>query len=175
MQHVKVWDPLVRLFHWSLATCFLLNMAFTEEGKYTHRMVGYVALGLVAFRVLWGFIGSRHARFADFVPAPARLLDYLRSLKRGKAPRYLGHNPAAAMMILALMGGMLLLGFTGWLATTDAFFGEDWLTDLHGLIADGMLGMIVIHVSAAIIESLRHRENLIISMVTGRKRAEEVE
>ncbi|WP_027484414.1 cytochrome b/b6 domain-containing protein [Rhodanobacter sp. OR87] len=167
---VKVWDPLVRVFHWSLAGLFLANF-FTEDGELVHRGIGYAVLVLLAVRFVWGWVGTRHARFADWVPGPHRVRDYLRARLAGRSQRQLGHNPAAAMMILALLAGVLLVGVTGWLQTTDAFFGTPWLEELHELLAYGVLGLVVVHVLAAVGESVHYRENLVAAMVHGRKRA----
>jgi cytochrome b len=167
---VKVWDPLVRVFHWSLAGLFLANF-FTEEGELVHRGVGYAVLGLLAVRFTWGWVGTRYARFGDWVPGPRRLREYLRARLAGRSQRQLGHNPGAAAMILALLGGVLLVGITGWLQTTDTFFGAGWLEDLHEALAYGVLALVGVHVLAAVGESIHYRENLIASMIHGRKRA----
>ena len=167
---VKVWDPLVRLFHWSLAGLFLANF-FTEEGELVHRGFGYAILVLMAVRVAWGWIGTRHARFSDWVPGPERLRDYLRERLAGRSHRQLGHNPAAAVMILVLLAGVLLVAVTGWLQTTDRFFGDGWLENLHEVLAYGVLGLVVLHVLAAVGESMHYGENLIGAMIHGRKRA----
>ncbi|MBS0382914.1 MAG: cytochrome b/b6 domain-containing protein [Proteobacteria bacterium] len=167
---VKVWDPLVRLFHWSLAAC-IFGAFLVEEGDAAHRYLGYTALGLVAFRLLWGMIGSRHARFADFVRGPRAVIAYLRERRAGTSQRRLGHNPAAAAMILSLLGGVVAVGITGWMLTLDAFWGAEWLETLHGALAWTLLGLIAVHVLAAIVESVHYRENLIASMLHGRKRA----
>ncbi|MEO7053075.1 MAG: cytochrome b/b6 domain-containing protein [Rhodanobacter sp.] len=167
---VKVWDPLVRLFHWSLAGLFLANF-FTEDGELVHRGFGYAILILIAVRFAWGWIGTRHARFSDWVVGPHRVRRYLRERLTGRSRRQLGHNPGAAVMILALLGGVLLVAFTGWLQTTDRFFGEGWLQGLHEALAYGVLGLVVVHVLAAVGESVHYGENLIASMIHGRKRA----
>lgn len=166
---VPVWDRFVRLCHWSLVAGFCANW-LNEGGDPPHRWIGYAAVALVLCRLVWGVIGSRHARFGDWVPSPARLRNHLALLLRGREPRYLGHNPAAAVMMLALLAMLVALGVTGWLTTTDRFFGEEWLEDLHRLLANIMLGMVVLHVAAAVFESWRHRENLILAMITGKKR-----
>ena len=171
---VKVWDPLVRLFHWSLAGLFLANF-FTEDGELVHRGIGYAVLALLAVRFVWGWVGTRHARFADWVPGPRGVRDYLRARLAGRSQRRLGHNPAAAVMILALLVGVLLVGVTGWLQATDAFFGTPWLEELHELLAYGVLGLVVVHVLAAMGESVHYRENLVAAMIHGRKRAPEHE
>ena len=106
---VKVWDPLVRMFHWSLAGLFLANF-FTEDGELVHRGIGYAILALLAVRFVWGWIGTRHARFSDWVPGPRRVREYLHERLAGRSRRQLGHNPGAAVMILVLLAGVLLVG-----------------------------------------------------------------
>lgn len=167
---IKVWDPLVRVFHWSLAGLFLANF-FTEGGETVHRWVGYTMLILIAVRFVWGWIGTRHARFSDWVPRPRHVRTYLRERLAGRSRRRLGHNPGAAVMILTLLGGVLLVGLTGWLQTTDRFFGTPWLEDLHEVMAYGVLVLVGMHVLAAVGESMHYGENLIASMIHGRKRA----
>ncbi|MCW1843667.1 cytochrome b/b6 domain-containing protein [Prosthecomicrobium hirschii] len=167
---LMVWDPLVRLFHWTVVAGCVVNSFVFEDGKTVHRYVGYVVAGALAIRILWGFVGTAHARFTDFVPGPARLIAYLRAMLAGREPRHVGHNPAASVMILTLMALLAAVSVTGWMMTLDAYFGEEWLEDLHELIANAILGLAVIHVLAAIYESMRHRENLILAMITGRKR-----
>ncbi|TAK39936.1 MAG: cytochrome B [Lysobacteraceae bacterium] len=167
---VKVWDPLVRLFHWSLAAC-ILGAFLVEEGDTAHQLLGYTALGLVAFRLLWGVVGSRHARFGDFVRGPRAIGTYLRERLAGTSQRRLGHNPAAAVMILVLLAGVAAVGATGWMQTLDAFWGAEWLEELHEALAYGLLAFIGVHVLAALVESFHYRENLVAAMVHGRKRA----
>jgi cytochrome b len=168
---IVVWDAAVRIFHWSVVAGFAINMFITEEGKPVHRWIGYAILAAVAFRIVWGFIGSPHARFSDFVPTPSRLKAYVAALLKGHEPRYIGHNPAAAVMILGLIGLLVFCGITGWMQGLDAFWGEEWVKVLHEGSAYLILGLALLHVTAAIIESVRHKENLVWSMVTGRKRA----
>lgn len=167
---VKVWDPLVRLFHWSLAAC-IFGAFLVEEGDTAHQWLGYTALGLIAFRVLWGLVGTRHARFSDWVRGPRAVATYLRERLSGRSQRRLGHNPAAAVMILLLMAGVAAVGLTGWMQTLDAYWGAEWLEELHEALAYGLLALIGVHVLAAIVESVHYRDNLIAAMVHGRKRA----
>ena len=167
---VKVWDPMVRLFHWSLAAC-IFGAFLVEEGDTAHRVLGYTALGLIAFRVLWGLVGPGHARFSDWLRGPRAVATYLRERWAGRSRRRLGHNPAAAVMILLLMAGVAAVGMTGWMQTWDAFRGAEWLEELHEALAYGLLTLVGIHVLAAITESLHYRENLIAAMIHGRKRA----
>ena len=170
-KQVVVWDPLVRLFHWSVVAGCLLNLAVFTDGKGAHRWIGYgVALAL-AIRVLWGLVGTRHARFADFVPRPAALVTYLKALAHGQEPRFLGHNPAGAVMMLALMALLAAVSLTGWMLTLDVYFGNEALEDLHEALANSILVFAGLHVAAALFESWKHGENLVWSMITGRKRA----
>lgn len=168
---IRVWDPVVRLFHWTIVAGFLANMTLTEEGGDAHEVVGYLVLAAIAVRLVWGFIGTRHARFRDFVPGPARLAGYLGQLLRGREPRYIGHNPAAAVMMAALLALMVFIGATGWMMTLDPWWGEEWLEEMHETAANAMLVLAGVHVLAAVLASFRHRENLVLAMITGRKRA----
>lgn len=168
---VIVWDPLVRLFHWSLVVTFFIPYLFKDPAR-IHEPVGYVALGLVAFRLVWGLVGPRYARFGDFVRPPSVVLGYLNDLRRRQARRYLGHNPAGGAMIVALLLGVALTGVSGWLSTTDRFHHSAPMERLHDLLADLTFVLILIHVTGAVVTSLLHRENLVLAMITGRKRAE---
>lgn len=167
---VRVWDPFVRAFHWSVACACAIDLTVLDDGKLAHRWIGYGVLALVVARLVWGIVGTRHARFTDFVPGPRALLAYLGALLRGREPRFLGHNPAAAVMILALLALLAALGATGWMQTLDAFWGVEWVETLHGGLANLLVVLVVVHVAAAVLESLRHRENLVLAMMTGRKR-----
>jgi cytochrome b len=167
---VNVWDPLVRLFHWSLAAC-VFGAFLVEEGDTAHRWLGYIALGLVAFRLLLGIVGSRHARFGDWVRGPRSVMTYLQERRAGRSRRRLGHNPAAAVMILTLLAMVTAVGMTGWMQTWDRFFGVEWLEEVHELLAWTLLGLVGLHVLAALVESVHYRENLIAAMWHGRKRA----
>ncbi len=165
----RVWDPFVRLFHWSLVTCVALNLWLLEEGDPPHEWVGYAAMALVVLRVFWGFVGTRHARFADFWPTPARLREHLHALRRGDHPPTPGHNPLGALMMLGLMGLVLLLGFTGWLQGTDRFWGNEALETLHEWLADGLLALAGLHAAAALLVGRLERTRLIKAMFTGMK------
>lgn len=170
---VKVWDPVVRLFHWTVVAGCTLNLFILEPGHRAHRYVGYTILTVLAVRLVWGLIGTHYARFASFFPTPKRLLPYVQALAKGREPRMLGHNPLAALMMFALMGLLAATAITGWMTTLDAFWGLKWLEELHGLLANLILVLVGLHALAAIVESWRHRENLVWSMVTGWKRAVE--
>lgn len=168
---VKVWDPLVRIAHWSLATLFVVAYATGDDIEKVHIAAGYTIAGLVALRVIWGLIGPQHARFSNFVRSPAVTLAYLRDVMRFRAPRYIGHNPAGGAMIVALL--ILITGscVTGYLMTTDAWWGSEALEEVHEAFANFTVGLVVFHVLGVLIASFEHRENLIKAMFTGRKRA----
>lgn len=167
---VQVWDLVVRLFHWTVAIgCFANSFVFTD-GKDVHQVIGYLIAGALAIRFVWGFVGTRYARFTSFFPGPRTLGTYVAMAMRGREPRHIGHNPLAALMIFALMGLLAGLSVTGWMMGLDAFWGEEWLMSLHTVMANTLLVLAAVHISAAIYESLRHRENLVWAMVTGRKR-----
>lgn len=166
---VKVWDVFVRLFHWGLVSCVALNQFVLEAGKTPHQWIGYIASALVLARLIWGFVGSRHARFSDFFPSPSRLRAHIRALREGRHPRYVGHNPVGALMMLALMAVVLALGVTGWMQGLDAFWGQEWLQDLHEVLANTLLWAAGLHAAAAIVMGRVERINLVQAMVTGIK------
>jgi cytochrome b len=180
---VKVWDPLVRVFHWSLVIAFF-TAYFTEDDFLTiHTYAGYTVLGLILFRIIWGIIGSRHARFSDFVTSPATAWQYLKDAIRFRAKRYLGHNPAGGAMIVLLLLSLLITTLSGiatygavesagplgnWLGNIGES-GEDILEEIHEFFANFTVLLVVIHVSGVVLESFIHRENLVKSMWHGYK------
>jgi cytochrome b len=168
---VRVWDPVVRIFHWTVVVGCVLDLFVLEGGGTAHNVVGYVVAGALAIRMVWGFIGSGYARFSDFVPSPGRLARYIRALAAGRGERYVGHNPAGAIMILMLMALLAGVSVTGWMLTLDAFWGSEALEEIHGAISNAILILALTHVAAALFESFRHKENLVKAMITGDKRA----
>lgn len=167
----RVWDLYVRLSHWALVACVLGNLFITEEGEQAHQLLGYAATGLVLARIVWGFIGSQHARFADFWPTPARVRQHLAALRRGQPPQHQGHNPLGALMMLALMAGVLALGLTGWMQTLDRFWGEPWLEEVHEVLANALLAAAGLHALAAVVMGRLEGTGLVRAMVTGVKQA----
>jgi len=168
---IRVWDLLVRVFHWSLAALFLLAYGTGDEVERLHIAAGYAIAGLIALRVLWGFVGPRHARFRDFVRSPRAILAYLRDMVMPRASRHIGHNPAGGAMIIALLVMLAATAATGTMMTTDAYWGAKWVEEVHEACADLTVGLVIVHVLGVLIASVAHRENLVRSMVTGRKRA----
>lgn len=169
---IRVWDPVVRVFHWTLVIALAVAWFSVGSGQ-VHDFAGYVVLGLVVFRLLWGIVGTRHARFSDFVPTWRRLADYLRALARRQAPRHLGHNPAGGAMIAILLATLALTAGSGWLMTTDAYWGVVWVGELHEIVANLLPLLIAGHLAGVLVSSLMHRENLVLAMFTGRKRADD--
>jgi cytochrome b len=168
---VRVWDPFVRVFHWLLVAGFAANyFELVRSGKLPHQIIGYIVLVLIAARIGWGLVGSRRARFADFVRRPATVRRHLADILTHRDRRYLGHNPAGGAMVMALLTVTILVGATGWLGTTDCFFGSDFMEGTHEILANLMLALAGLHILGVIHASWRHRENLVLSMVTGRKR-----
>lgn len=169
-RNIQVWDRFVRFFHWSLVSCVLINYFAIDDGETVHQWLGYFASALVVARIVWGFIGSKHARFADFFPTPSRLRHHLQAMRSGKADPHPGHNPLGALMMLTLIALVLTLGVTGYLQGTDMFWGEEWLQELHEVLASTLIGLAVLHALAAIVMGRIERTNLVLAMITGVKK-----
>ena len=169
---VKVWDLGVRLFHWGLVLSVTAAYLLAEQ-RSLHRKLGYVVMGLIAFRLIWGLVGTHHARFASFVPGPARFLRYLRDIAARREARHLGHNPAGAGMIVALLVMLAGIAATGWMMGMDAYFGVEWVEDAHQTLVNGLIVLVILHLIGVAVASLRHRENLVKAMVTGLKAADD--
>ena len=164
-----VWDLPVRLFHWLMVLSFTgaYLTAETERWRLLHVTLGYTMVGLVGFRIVWGLVGSRHARFSSFVRGPAAVARYLRSLVSGRPEHHVGHNPAGALAILAMLVLTVAIGISGWSVYND--IGGEWSEELHEVVANAMLALIGLHIAGVLLSSLLHRENLAASMITGRK------
>lgn len=168
---VPVWDRFVRVFHWSLLALFVVCCATADAWPLAHRAAGAAIAALLAARVVWGIVGPRHARFADFVRGPRTVLRFLRDSLRLRARRYLGHNPAGGAMVLALITTLSAICATGVMMGLDAFRGEVWVLNLHVVATRATLGLAVLHVGGVALASFAHGENLVKAMITGRKRA----
>ncbi|HDZ80934.1 MAG TPA: cytochrome B [Roseobacter sp.] len=167
---VRVWDPMVRVFHWSLLIAFVAAYVSGEEWEKLHVNIGYVVAGLVAFRLVWGLIGSKHARFNDFICRPSTIVAFLRDSVAMKARRYIGHNPAGGAMVIALLLAIIGISISGYMMGMDAFWGEQWVQNLHEVLVNLTIGLVVLHIAGVIFASFEHKENLIKSMFTGKKR-----
>jgi len=168
---IKVWDPFVRIFHWSLVTLFVVAYATGDEVQRVHEAAGYAIAGLLTARILWGFVGPKHARFTDFVRSPREALAYFRDVLVFRARRYIGHNPAGGLMVVALITMLTATCITGYLMTTDAYWGSEAMENVHGALANMTVALVLIHVLGVLVASFEHRENLVKAMFTGRKRA----
>ena len=169
IKRILVWDLPTRVFHWLLAASFLGAFLTSDSERYRdiHVVLGYTMLGLIVFRLLWGVIGTRYARFSSFPIAPRRVLEYLKSLFTRSPQHHLGHNPAGSLAIYAILGLALLAGATGYAALNEV--GGGWPEELHEGASNAMLGLIVVHIGAVIVSSLIHSENLVASMLNGYK------
>ena len=181
---IKVWDIFVRVFHWGLVGAFAIAFVTEDDFLRLHVLAGYTIVVLLAIRLIWGFIGTRHARFSTFVRSPRVVLAYLKDRLLLRARRYIGHNPAGGAMILALfvslfmtlVSGLALLGVeenAGPLAFSLGWAGDqfaDVIEETHEFFTNFTLLLILIHVGGVLVESLFHKENLVRAMWTGMKR-----
>jgi cytochrome b len=197
---IRVWDPFVRVFHWGLVAAFALAWLTAEESESAHETIGYVAAGLIAARVVWGFTGPHHARFAAFVRAPDVIVAYMRDMAAGREKRHIGHNPAAGAMVVALLLAIGGTAWTGWLMAEPARIAalpeapaivaaawadsdddrggdrrgsaaEERFEEIHEALANLSLLLVALHVGGVVLASRRHHENLPLAMITGDKRA----
>jgi cytochrome b len=175
MQGILVWDLPTRVFHWSFALSFAGAYLTAESERYRdiHLALGYVFAALLVFRLLWGFIGTRYARFSSFSFSFSTLKNYLQSLTKRQATHYLGHNPAGAIAIFLLIILGFVISFTG--IALDQEWLENWedlFAETHELAANFMLAVVFVHILGVIVSSYLHHENLACSMVTGYKQGE---
>lgn len=183
LKRKQVWDPLVRIFHWLLVACFAIAYLGEGERLALHLLVGSVVLGLVLFRLAWGVIGTRYARFTEFAHPPRQVIRHLHDLVRRKPGEHIGHTPAGGMMIFVLLAGLLGLGLSGailyGLESSAPFYasllsGLDietilFIEGLHAWLANILVLLVLLHVGGVLVESLLQRQNLIRAMVTGYK------
>ena len=172
---VRIWDPLVRIAHWALAGGVLVAWIGGEMKGETaaavHEWAGYAVLGAVALRFFWGWVGPRYARFTQFVCPPAHTLAYAKAVAARSEQRHLGHNPLGGWMIVALLVMAALAAGSGWLCTTDRYWGVEWVEDLHAGLANALFALVGLHLAGVLYASERHAENLVRAMLTGRKKA----
>jgi len=187
-KEVSVWDPLVRIFHWVLVGAFFIAYITEEDFLTIHSWAGYTVLGLLIVRIIWGVIGTKHARFKDFVFSPQQIIQFLKDTLFLRAKRYLGHNPAGGAMVILLILSLLITTFSGliifgieegqgplasWLSGSSHFVG-DIVEELHEFFANFTLFLVFVHVAGVLVESLIHRENLVKSMLNGKKRSNDM-
>jgi cytochrome b len=169
MQKILVWDWPVRLGHWLMVGGFCLAWltAESETFRLVHVISGAIVLGVATFRLPWGFIGSRYARFAEFVRGPTAVKDYLSSILKLEPAHHVGHNPAGSWAIVILLGLGILTSLAGWAIYND--IGGHLLEELHEGLATSMLIVVFIHLAGVFSGSLLHGENLVRAMLTGVK------
>lgn len=169
MQKTYVWDLSIRLFHWALVVGFGANAILTDAESLLHRQIGYAIAALLAYRLIWGLIGSRHARFADFPPSISASVGQLHEMATVRPHAHAGHSPLGALMIYNLLITLVGIVATGYLMTTVAWFGVDAVEEAHEALVTWAEISVVIHILAVIVESRRLKVNLPHSMVTGYK------
>lgn len=180
-QEIKVWDPFVRIFHWSLALFFTVAYLTEDDFETVHFYMGYAISALIGFRLLWGIVGPKYARFSNFITGRDKVVSYLKALLTGNAEHYVGHNPAGGMMVVALLlmltmtcfFGMTLLALDGGGALAGTFvtvLNEDLVEEVHELSANATLLLVFVHIVGVIVSSFLHRENLVRAMITGVKK-----
>jgi cytochrome b len=166
---ILVWDRIVRVSHWGLALTVLFAWLTRHRPGPWHEWIGYASLAIIGVRVVWGWRASGYARFGEFVRGPRETLSYARALVGGREPRTLGHNPLGGWMIIALLVTATIVGASGWLYTTDRFWGVEWVESVHRWCTNALWGLVGMHVAGVLYTSLRHRENLVGAMLHGRK------
>lgn len=167
---MQVWDRLVRSLHWLLVAAVAAAWLTRAGWGKWHEWIGYATLALLAVRVGWGWLGPRYARFSEFVRPPSPTFAYAKRVLAASEPRYIGHNPLGGWMIVALIVATALACLSGWLYVTDAYWGDERVERLHDAIATLLLALAAVHVAGVALASFRQRENLVASMIHGRKR-----
>ncbi len=170
---ILVWDVPTRVFHWLQALSFLgaYLTADSEKTRQIHVTLGFILFGLIAFRLVWGFVGTKHARFSSFIFHPRTVITYVRSLLQNNAQHYVGHNPIGSIAIWLLLGMGIGLGVTGVLLLQDDV--ADSVVDIHAYLTNGMLVVIAGHLIGVAMSSVLHKENLVRAMLTGHKKGSE--
>ena len=170
-----MWDIAVRTGHWLLVAGVAAAWLTSEGGGKWHEYIGYLVLVVLCLRLCWGFIGSKYARFKQFIYSPGNTLIYTLNLLHGKHRRYIGHNPLGGWMIAALLVTLAMVCFTGWLYTTETFWGVEWVEELHEATAIMLLVLAALHIGGVVFTSVIEKENLVASMFHGRKREPDTE
>lgn len=169
---IPVWDAAVRVLHWTLVLTVAAAWLTRHSPGRWHEWLGYATLAIVVTRAIWGFIGSRHARFADFIRSASVTVAYAQNVFSAREARFIGHNPLGGWMVVVLLTMVALVGVTGWLYTTDRFWGVAWVEELHETLSNSLFLFVALHILGVLLTSIRHRENLPGSMLHGRKREE---
>lgn len=174
MNRVPIWDLPTRLFHWLLAAGFIaaatISLALGENSPFFpyHAIIGLAAAFMVLLRIIWGFLGTRYARFGSFIFGPGAVIEYFKGTLAGGGKRYTGHNPASAVATFAILALMLAMAVTGFMMGR----GNDGIKDVHEVLAWVTVGVVAVHVLGVALHTVRHRENITRSMIDGQKHAE---
>ncbi|HET8732029.1 MAG TPA: cytochrome b/b6 domain-containing protein [Moraxellaceae bacterium] len=171
-QRILVWDWPTRLFHWSLVVSFAGAWLTAESERLAlwHMTFGFTLLGLIAFRLVWGVVGTRYALFRNFITGPAAVVRYLRSLLSPRPEHHVGHNPAGAVAIVLLLLLGIATALSGWAQWAE--WGGESLEEVHEALATTMLVIVGVHVAGVILSTVLHRENLVGAMLSGFKRGD---
>lgn len=193
MSEIKVWDPFVRIFHWTVVVSFFIAYLTEDDVMWLHELAGYIILVLVAVRVVWGIVGTRYARFSNFIYKPSIVKQYFKDSIHFKSKRYLGHNPLGGVMVILLLVMLVLTSWSGIEAEESEGLsalnielvksaiadddkhengGNEVWEEIHEFLADATLFLVFLHVAGVIFSSIAHGENLVRAMITGRKRKE---
>jgi cytochrome b len=166
---IRVWDAPVRVFHWLMVLCFAGAYLTSESERWqlVHITLGYSMAGLIAFRLVWGILGTRYARFTQFVRGPQAVVQYMRSLHSSAPQHHIGHNPAGALAIVLILLAGAALTLSGWANYNE--LGGNWVEEVHEVLGNGMLLLIGVHIAGVVVSSRLHRENLVRAMFTGSK------
>ena len=165
----KIWDPFVRIFHWSLVGLFTANALIVDEESWIHEWVGYGVATLVGLRILWGLVGPHHARFSSFTPKPHDVTEQISDIATRRRRTHIGHTPLGALMIFNLLLTLIGISASGYMMTTNAFWGVEWVEEVHEVLVTWAEISIVLHIAAVLFESWRTGVNLPRAMVTGTK------
>jgi cytochrome b len=177
----KAWDPLIRVFHWSLVVSFVIAFITEDDWMDVHIWAGYAVSALIVFRLFWGLVGTRNARFTSFVRSRRVVTEHLKAMLAFKPAHYLGHNPVAAVMVMLLLSSIVMVAFSGIVLiaidgqgplanTLFSSWNEEWMKDLHELLANFSLLLVFGHIAGVLFSSFLEGENLAKAMVTGRKK-----
>ena len=171
-RETPVWDIVTRLFHWSFVLAYCCAQLTAEEWDTAHEYTGYIILGLVAFRITWGFVGPRNARFFEFIKSPTTIMAHLTNLLTGRHRAEGGHNPAGGIMVVVLLSWLASTGLTGWLSTTLSGDIAEALEKIHEILGEFSLFLIAVHVTGVVAMSFIERQDLAKSMIDGKKHLE---
>lgn len=199
-EEIQVWDPLIRTFHWGLVLAFCITYISGDEENNLHINAGYVVFGLITFRILWGLVGTRFARFSNFVYSPGAVIKYIKDSVAGRPKHYLGHNPAGGAMAIALLSSLIVVTYSGLKvyaieegagplaqpATEINFIKsanadedkheeheeEEFWEEIHEAFANFVLFLVILHIAGVFIAGRLHAEDLVKGMITGKKKVE---